>query len=104
MPGLRAAVSIMILFVLFSASSAFAATPNAPSAGMSDAHEDNPSVLREDERTFHVSRRGSPYVPVTFLSARTFRLRLVSQADPIDKLPEYMGVRSMRAIRRLPCA
>src|SRR5262249_15536586 len=87
-------MSIAILLVLSVALDSSAPRANPHPAATPDARTDNPSVLREDERTFHISRPGSPSVRVTVLAARTFRLRLVSDGDADEKLPEYMQVRS----------
>jgi len=52
------------------------------------------SVAREDERSFKLSRPGSPPVRVTFLTAETFRIRVLSEEDEDAKLIEYMVVKS----------
>lgn len=52
------------------------------------------SIIREDGRSFKLSRPGAPTVRVTFLTAETFRIRVLSNDDEDAKLPEYMVVKS----------
>ena len=92
MARLGAALPFAILLV--TALDSVSARANPHSLATPDARADSPSVLREDERTFHVSRPGSLSVRVTVLTAHTFRLRLVSDGDVNETLPEYMQVRS----------
>src|SRR5262249_36816723 len=91
---LRTAVSIATWLALVALSSSSAASANPHSAGMPDARTADSSVLHEDERTFRISRKGSPPVRVTVLTARAFRVQLLSDGEPDEKLPEYMQVRA----------
>ena len=61
---------------------------------MPDARTDVPTVQREDERTFRISRPGSPSVRVTVLTTRTFRLQMPPDGEADERLPEYMQARS----------
>jgi alpha-glucosidase len=64
------------------------------SAEIADDHGQQLSVVHEDERSFKLSRLGSPTVRVTFLAAETFRIRVLSDEVEDAKLPEYMVVKS----------
>jgi alpha-glucosidase len=57
-------------------------------------HSKQLSVVRNDERSFTLSRPDSPTVRVTFLAAETFRIHLLPDEEEDIKLPEYMVVKS----------
>src|SRR3972149_8215271 len=52
------------------------------------------SIAREDGHSFKLSRLGSSTVRVTFLTAETFRIHVLSEGKEDAKLPEYMVVTS----------
>jgi len=63
--------------------------PAAPTA----EHRKQLSVVRNDERSFTLSRHDSPTVRLTFLAAETLRIHVLSDDKEDAKLPEYMVVK-----------
>jgi alpha-glucosidase len=51
------------------------------------------SIVREDGRTFSLTRPGSTTVRVTFLTPQTFRIHALGNEPPVN-LPEYIRVKS----------
>ncbi len=51
------------------------------------------SIVREDVRSFRLTRPGSTSVRLTFLTAQTFRVHVLGKAETV-RLPDYMRVRA----------
>jgi alpha-glucosidase (family GH31 glycosyl hydrolase) len=58
------------------------------------AAEPDVSITREDGRSFQLAQRGSPPVGITFLTAESFRIHVISDDPDETRVPKYMVVKA----------
>ena len=66
----------------------------APAFAQGSDDTDRMSVRREDARSFRITRPESAEALVTFLSATTFRVRILALEPETSSLPEYVTTKS----------